>query len=395
MPETVTATFAPPPTARATTPGYDIAIGYLRAFITLLVVAHHAVLAYHPSAPPARSLLDEPRWWMAFPIVDSQRWAGFSALVGFNDTFFMSLMFFLSGLFVWKSLQHKGIGKFLRDRGLRLGLPFILAAALLAPLAYFPAYLVTGADSSVASFAHQWLSLGQWPSGPAWFVWLLLAFDCVAALLFLFKRDWMAVKIRRPAVFFMFLVVVSALAYVPMTLAFGPLGWTTFGPFTFQTSRLFHYAAYFLIGVSAGAIGIQGSLFARRWLSWSVFALFAFGLATIVVVSAAAGYQTAPLKWGAIGGFAFVLSCAASTVAFLALFFRFARKPVRIFVSLRDNAYGVYLIHYIFVTWLQYAMLRAPLSGLAKGSLVFLGALALSWSATATLRRLPSVARVI
>jgi hypothetical protein len=31
---------------------YNLAIGYLRAFITVLVLAHHAVLAYHPFAPP-------------------------------------------------------------------------------------------------------------------------------------------------------------------------------------------------------------------------------------------------------------------------------------------------------------------------------------------------------
>ena len=27
------------------------AVGYVRAFLTLLVVAHHAMLAYHPFAP--------------------------------------------------------------------------------------------------------------------------------------------------------------------------------------------------------------------------------------------------------------------------------------------------------------------------------------------------------
>ena len=30
------------------------AVGYVRAFITLLVVAHHAMLAYHPFAPRPR-----------------------------------------------------------------------------------------------------------------------------------------------------------------------------------------------------------------------------------------------------------------------------------------------------------------------------------------------------
>ena len=45
-----------------------VAISYLRAFVTLLVVAHHAALAYHPfgrNTPPA-SLLAQPRWWQAF-----------------------------------------------------------------------------------------------------------------------------------------------------------------------------------------------------------------------------------------------------------------------------------------------------------------------------------------
>jgi hypothetical protein len=117
---------------------YNVAIGYLRAFVTVLVVAHHAALAYHPFAPaPIASLIAEPRLWQAFPVVDAQRWSGFSLLVGFNDTFFMSLMFFLSGLFVWKSLQRKGSGAFLRNRTLRLGLPFVVVAAFVAPLAYY------------------------------------------------------------------------------------------------------------------------------------------------------------------------------------------------------------------------------------------------------------------
>jgi hypothetical protein len=169
----------------------NLAIGYLRAVIIVLVLAHHSVLAYHPYAPaPATSLVAQPRLWQAFPVVDSQRWSAFSMFVGFNDIFFMSLMFLLSGLFVWKSLQRKGSGVFLRDRILRLGLPFVVAAGLIAPLAYYPAYLQTGARGSFAGFWQQWRSLGNWPAGPAWFIWVLLAFDCVAAVLFLAAPEW-------------------------------------------------------------------------------------------------------------------------------------------------------------------------------------------------------------
>src|SRR5215510_7107985 len=93
---------------KALAPGFNFAIGYLRAFVTVLVLAHHAALAYHPFAPPpSASLNAEPRLWPAFPVVDSQRWMGFALFVGFNDIFFMSLMFLLSGLFVWNSLKRK------------------------------------------------------------------------------------------------------------------------------------------------------------------------------------------------------------------------------------------------------------------------------------------------
>src|SRR5947209_9435407 len=85
-----------PRTIAAPKAEYNVSIGYLRAFITLLVVAHHAALAYATFAPPvAPSFTAPPRWWQAFPIVDPQKWGGASAIVGFNDTFFMSLMFFI------------------------------------------------------------------------------------------------------------------------------------------------------------------------------------------------------------------------------------------------------------------------------------------------------------
>jgi hypothetical protein len=147
----------------------DASLDYLRAFIVLLVLLHHSVLAYAvmwPAQPKIFGILPAP-------IIDPQRWAGFDVLAVFNDTFFMALMFLLSGLFVWPSLERKGGAKFLHDRILRLGVPFAVATAILMPLAYYPSYAVTGADPGFLAYARAWLSLGFWPSGPAWFIWLL------------------------------------------------------------------------------------------------------------------------------------------------------------------------------------------------------------------------------
>src|SRR5262249_52738114 len=134
----------------------DASLDYLRAFIVLLVLLHHSVLAYAdfwPAQPKTFTILSAP-------IVDLQRWAGFDVIAMFNDTFFMALMFLLSGLFFWPSLERKGSARFLRDRALRLGVPFAVAAGILAPLAYYPSYAVTGVRPSFLAYAHAWLSLG-------------------------------------------------------------------------------------------------------------------------------------------------------------------------------------------------------------------------------------------
>lgn len=386
---------------------YNLSIGYLRAFVTLMVVAHHAVLAYHPDAPPSpASLLAQPRWWQAFPVVDSARWSGFSLLVGFNDVFFMALMFFLSGLFVWPSQRKKGAGHFLRDRFVRLGLPFTVAAAVIAPLAYYPTYLQSG-GRGISGFFHVWASLGNWPAGPAWFIWVLLAFDCLAAALFVAvpasieRVSQASIRIQqKPIVSFLVIVGISALAYLTMVRFFNPFYWSSFGPFTIQTSRALHYLVYFLAGMVVGACGTDRGLIAadgklaRRWFLWVGAALLVFVLELVAFIAALA-HLSSPSPWSTIANVGFSLSCAASSLAFLAVFLRFAKKSNRIFDSLSVNAYGIYLIHYAFVSWLQYSLLGAHLAGAAKGVIVFSAAALLSWASIVALRKVPAVARVI
>lgn len=387
---------------------YNVSLGYLRAAVTVLVVAHHAVLAYVSFAPPPpASLVTQPRWWAAFPVVDKAHWDGFGLLVGFNDTFFMSLMFFLSGLFVWNSLERKGTRKFLRDRTVRLGIPFLAAAAIVAPVAYFPSYLMTGAEPAISGFLREWLALGQWPAGPAWFIALLLAFDLVAAGLFALVPQGieraghiLSAISQKPLTFFGIVIGISAGAYMPMVHAFNPLHWTAFGPFAFQTSRLFHYLAYFLIAVALGAwsrdrglLSPEGGL-VRYWGRWSFIALIVFALTTVGAI-AVTTHPNPPTTLLVAANLGFVFTCAAISFACLAVFLRFFRTRSLVLDGLRDNAYGIYLLHYAFVTWLQYALLGSVLSGLTKGMVVFIGALALSWAAVSALRRTPGVRRVL
>jgi peptidoglycan/LPS O-acetylase OafA/YrhL len=364
-------------------PARDGAIDALRTFLTLLVVAHHAALAYHPFAPPvAGSLRDPPFLWSAFPVVDAHRSAGLDLFVGFNDTFFMSAMFLVSGLFVWPSLARKGAAQFLKDRALRLGLPFI-AFALFSPVAYLPAYLQRAPSGTLSDFAAQWISLPFWPAGPVWFVAVLLAFDALAAAIFAaapraFERlGQIGSLIRKPVSLFGLLFAMTILVYLPCELAFGPFRWFTVGPFALQSSRVGLYPLYFFAGVALGAAkesGLfgAGSALERNWRRWTFAALVAFAI-SIALFIAAISTNPLPTSLHAIADLGLPLSCACSTIAALALAHRFARKP-GMPAALSPLAYGLYLTHYSFVSWLQLSLASLELPGVAKALLVFAGA---------------------
>jgi peptidoglycan/LPS O-acetylase OafA/YrhL len=386
---------------------YNHAIGYLRAFIVLLVVAHHTALAWVPYAPPpASDLLTPPRAWLAIPVVNPTRWAPTLPFVAFNDVFFMSLMFFLSGLFFWQGLQRRGLARFLRDRAIRLGIPLLVAITLLSAAAYYPSYLQSATHTGFSGFRHQWAALGFLPTGPAWFVAILLLFDCVAAVFFTLMPAAMpalAASIRRlsrtPLLFFSVLLAVTTLVYIPMAIAFSPTAWSAFGPFAFQTSRIFHYLVYFLFAVGIGAAGLDDGLLARQgklasqWAIWLALAAAAF-IAEYFVSGVAMTHPSLPASL--IAYFAWTLSCAVSCFAFLALFLRFANTPRSWADSLAQNSYAIYLLHYMFVAWLQYAV---AVSGVQMPWLasfaVFACAAALTWLAAVLIRSIPGVARVV
>jgi hypothetical protein len=371
--------------------------------VIVLVLLHHAILAYTTFA-----FLNRENPIETFsPVVDEQRWPGFDLIALFNDTFFMSLLFFISGLFVWRSLTRKGARKYLSDRFQRLGIPFGIAVPLLVPVAYYPAQLnvelVFGGRSNYGDF---WLGMvrsGFGTAGPLWFLWVLLAFDCLITLLYqVVPRTGGAVNeratnlLRSSLAFFGALLGLSTAAYLPMVLIFGPIRWIGIGPFVAQASRSFFYLVYFLSGTAVGAYGLERSVLKcdgplpRRWRGWLAAGLLSYMASVVLVVVGVIG-ATRPVT----SGVAFTVSCTALVFGALAVFLRFVQRRARFFDSLSDNAYGIYIVHYVFVTWLQYGLLGADLPAIAKAALVFAGTLILSWASIAAIRRIPAVAQVI
>jgi glucans biosynthesis protein C len=276
------------------------------------------------------------------------------------------------------------------------------------PVALYPTYLQTAAAPGLAAYWRHWLALPFWPCGPMWFLWLLLVADCAAAGLHRIApglgRSLVHVSslaAARPVKYTAFFLIVSALAYVPLALAFDPSAWFDRGPFAFQLSRPLHYALYFAAGMALGAGGIErgliapDGLLARHWAAWLSAALgllmLWMGLTGLTIRVGA----SPPLGLQILADLGFVLACFANCFCVLAIFLRFATKRLPVSAGLKNNAYGMYLVHYLFVVWLQFALLAAAVPAVLKGVVVFAVTLLLSWGTVAVLRRLPSVAQVI
>ena len=379
----------------------SLALSNLRGIVIVIVLAFHSSLAYLVWAPDQSARFDQaPYTWQAFPIVDTQRWIGFDVFCAWQDVSLMSTMFFLSGLFVAPGLLRKGCWPFVTDRIWRVGVPFVLVILLLSPLALYPAYSVRTADPSVAGFWQQWTSLPFWPNGPEWFLCLLLILNMIAAGLYAVAPGYIrrlgrfgAWACERPIRFLAILVAISLVAYIPLALAYSPWRWLSVGPFSLQLSRPAIYLTYFFTGLAVGQVGLDrglltgNGLLARYWLMWLGAAVVTFGawagLTSLTMPDWAEAHLTAQIA----ATVAYPAACATGSLFLLAVCLRFSRNHISVLDSLSANAYAMYLVHYVFVVWLQYALLDRNIFPIAKVAIVFSCTLILSWASSVAFNR--------
>jgi hypothetical protein len=372
----------------------NFALDRTRTFLTLVVLIHHAVIPY-----------------TYFGHTDPKYWIGFDCVVLATDSFFMAMFFFLSGLFVWPSLTRKAPRTFFHDRLLRLGLPFAIAAFTIIPIAYYAISLRQHPEIGFAAFWRTTITAGPWPSGPLWFVWVLLAFDLTASLLYRISPRLLdpinRLSLRgfdRPADFYLFLFGVTAVLYIPARVYFGAGRWFSFGPFDIQASRVLLYAAYFFIGAGIGAanfdrglLSAEGRLAKSGW-GWAIATLVPYCLlwGLIAIKREILGNPVFLPDWyEASYGLFFVAFSAAILFAILAYFLRFKQSGFSILDPMQADAYGMFLVHYPIVLWLQYWLFDFELPAIVKAVVAFVLTVVLSWAATAALRKIPGAKKVL
>ena len=110
------------------------------------------------------------------------------AVAGPFAIFLMALLFLVAGLLTPGSLQRKGVRHFVRDRFLRLGVPFLFFVAVLWPVLLYALYRPLG--HVTGSFWKE-TRLNIPDTGPAWFIGVLLVLSLLYAA-------WSRLRPRRP-----------------------------------------------------------------------------------------------------------------------------------------------------------------------------------------------------
>ncbi len=142
----------------------------LKLLLTVLVVLHHTAITYGASGS----------WYYIASYLEGVNDPLTSILLTFvtaiNATFFMAAFFLVSGYFTPGSYNRKGSMVYLKDRFIRLGIPFLSYITIIGPfIIYYRNVTVFGAEYSLWEFYTLLLKSGIIiNAGPLWFVQALL-----------------------------------------------------------------------------------------------------------------------------------------------------------------------------------------------------------------------------
>jgi surface polysaccharide O-acyltransferase-like enzyme len=287
----------------------------------------------------------------------------------------------------------------------------VICAFTIIPIAYYAISLRQNPEMGFGEFWWTTITVGPWPSGPVWFLWVLFGFDLVACLLFRLSPTLLEPINRlslngheRPGEFFIVMFAVTAALYVPGRIHFGAGSWFEFGPFSVQHGRVLLYASYFFFGAGIGVMqmdrGLLGadSKLAQRTLYWVFLALVPYCLMWVLIYikrEILGNPVRLPEWYESDYGFCFALFSIAILFLILAYFLRFKQSGWSMLDPMQGDAYGMFLVHYPIVLWLQYWLFDFDLPAIVKALIAFVGTVALSWALTAALRQIPGAKRVL
>ena len=320
-------------------------------------------------------------------------------VMSFSNTFFMCMLFLLSGYFVPRSVHKKGVLRYLQDRLLRLGLPFVGGMLLINNLS-----VLLGRLSPASPLATlPWRDMPLNHVMVLWFLLVLFAFDLLYCAWVRLRGDRFAIDTSVPtpklrswlisAVVLAFLEVLM----VRQTDLWSVLVRSPLDGLGVQGMHVFTYAFLFFLGCKASFHRWLERLDAHlvvRWFRFSVvLALSLLVLDVVLAFNGAISTQAGKLSvlvsllnpfigWG--------------VMAYLLLWFqRNENRCGQWLATAGVDSFGAYIIHPLVLVVVLEAI---GFIGLNHW-LIYLAATALgiviSFGLSHQLRRIPAIAKVI
>ncbi len=358
----------------------------LRAFAIILVIVLHAAITY---------MADPPSWWY---VIDADRSVVFTWLVLLADVPIMQVLFFVAGYFAVRSLQRRGPQGFIREKVVRLAIPWVLGVVFLAPLATYMAYVSRGVPMGYLQFwtSDFWGPMFQ--QSVYWFLGVLFVAFLVLVYAYLYPAR-AALQVETPRVeqprlrVFVWFIALTAGGSLLFAPNLGLDDWRSLSfLFVLQPARIAFYVGYFMLGIYAERRGwFTETGFRPRLEPWGAGCVLA-GLAYVAYRMAGPGV-TLPAQ--AVEAVLFSIFCLAAVIAGVALFRRWIGGAGLAWRTLAANSFGIYYVHPLILYPLAYLLLGFPVPALVKFSILVIATLFGSLAVSALLlKRTPGLRRM-
>ena len=351
----------------------------VRTAMTILVICTHAAITYG----------SEGGWYYQEPTTDLLAIVPLTLISAVNQSFFMSLLFFVAAYFTPISFEKKGALPFTVERLKRLGIPLLAFIFGIGPLTLYLTSILDGSEFRYSDSLHV---------GPLWFVQTLLIFTFAYVVFRLVKRPSSAAHIVIPTVKWLswLAVIVAALTFLARWAY--PIGSGYAG---MQFGSFPQYIAMFALGIVAQR---------RSWFDYiERIRIKPLGvlIVSMIIALPAAMYFGADPEYGFeffLGGpywqaivFAIWESvmCVAMSLFVLAIFRRGSALTSRITTEASASAFSVYVLHPAVLVALSVVMAGLRVHPLMKFALLASLGTAISFVAGSIVRRLPFVRSVL
>ena len=368
-------------------------IDQIKAVMIALVIAQHVLLAM--LVPGIWFGIHIPYNESAHPLfIGISSWSLY-----FFNTFFMYMLFLISGYFVPRSVHKKGVTRYLKERLLRIGIPFAFGLLLINSSSFLLGRLSPG--SATADMPWRDLPFNQ--LGVMWFLVVLFAFDLLYCGWVQLRGDRFAINTSAPTPQLRsWLISAVVLAIIEVVMATQTQFWAAvarwpLGGLQVQGPHIFTYLFLFFLGCKASSHRWLERLDAQlvvRWFRFS-FAL-ALGLLGIYLALAFNGSLSNEREKISLLGSLLNPFIGWGMMGYLLLWFQ--RNENRFGQWLANagvDSFGAYIIHtLVLVIVLETIGFIGLNPWLIAAAGISLGII-ISFGTIHQLRRIPAVARVI